>query len=474
MGYMRRMSRWLLSLALFAVTAITSAADSLGPLAAPVQRYKVPVTNISVWVQAVDAKTPLLTLNTEVARNPASTMKLVTTFVALDTLGPTHTWKTEFYSLGTITNGVLQGDLLLKGYGDPYLVESDVWKMLGELKGSGITHITGDLILDDSHFSPTSRDPGAFDGERYRLYNVSPSAVMVNFKAVNFFFAPGTDGHTVQIRTEPELPNLKITNLLRLTKGRCRGVLSSFNMSVPDPVAADEVVFDGNYQATCGEQSLPRTLLQPDTYLYGMFREYWKLWGGTFDGTLKHGVMPANQRPHYVWESPPLADVIRPLNKWSNNVMADALLYALADSLFEPPLSLAQGASVVQSYLGQHDIPHEGFVMENGSGLSRSSRISAHTMSSLLLHAYHSRFMPEYIASLSLVGLDGTFRRRFRHSPEVGTMHLKSGHLDDVTAAAGYVQARSGKTYVVVFFLNGVPWPGDALINVLLRWVYQQ
>ncbi len=453
---------------------VAASAEPLGPLAAPMQRYKVPSSNVSALVQAVDGTAPILALNAEVPRNPASTMKLITTFVALDTLGPTHTWPTAFYALGPIKNGVLDGDLLIKGHGDPYLVEENVWKMLGELRGTGLRHITGNLIIDDSYFSPPPIDPGDFDGERYRLYNVAPNALMVNFKAVTFFFAPGADNASVTIRTVPALPNLTITNQLRLTKGRCRGVLASFDMTVPDPSAADQVVFSGTYQASCGERALPRTMLQPAAYVYGMFRQTWAQWGGTIDGSVKRGVMPAGSKPLYVWHSPPLAEVIRPLNKWSNNIMADALLYALAGTLFEPPLSLANGASVVQSYLGQHAIPREGFVMENGSGLSRVSRISARTMQGTLQLAYRSRFMPEYLASLSLVGLDGTFRRRFRHRPETGSMHLKSGHLDGVAAAAGYVLARSGKTYIVVFFLNGVTAAGDGLINALLQWTYQQ
>lgn len=446
-------------------------AGALGPLEEVAARYKVPSSAISAMVQGVAADTPLFALNADVPRNPASTVKLLTTFIALDVLGPTYTWRTEVYALAPIKHGILEGDLLLKGYGDPYLIEENLWKMLGELRRRGLHEIKGDLVIDDSHFATTQTDPGAFDGEAFRLYNVLPNALMVNFKAVTFHFAPRADG--VSIRSVPELPNLKIINQLKLVRGRCRGVLATFTMTVPDPSTADEVVFAGNYQASCGEQALPRSVLQPANYAYGLFKSLWAQWGGSLDGSVRREVVPARRAPFYIWRSPPLADVIRPLNKWSNNVMAEALLYTLGGTLFDPPLTPAFGESVVKSYLAKNKIPAEGLVLENGSGLSRVTRISASTMHALLRHAYHSRYMSEYISSLAIVGVDGTMRRHFRSAPETGWMHLKTGHLNGVAAVAGYVRAQSGATYVVVLFLNGTTTGGTALMDKLLQWTYQ-
>ncbi len=448
-------------------------AGTLGPLESTAAHYKIPSTGISAMVQAVSAEKLLFAVNADVPRNPASSIKLLTTFVALDVLGPTHSWPTQIYATGPLAAGVLHGDLVIKGFGDPYLVEENLWKLLGELRRRGLREIAGDLVIDDSHFAPIERDAGAFDGQPYRLYNVTPSALMVNFKAFTFYFTAQADGRVV-IRSLPELPNLKITNRLKLVRGRCRGVLASFTMTVPDPVAADEVVFAGNYQASCGEQTLPRSALQPASYAYGMFKTLWAQHGGTITGGVRIGVAPADRSPIYVWQSPPLADVIRPLNKWSNNVMADALLYALGGTLFDPPLTPKFGETVVKSYLLKNKIPIEGLVLENGSGLSRTTRISAATLHGLLQHAYRSRYMSEFISSLAIAGIDGTTRRRFRQVPETGWMHLKTGHLNDVAAVAGYVQAKSGTTYAVVLFLNGPTAGGAALIDKLLAWTYQQ
>ncbi len=463
-------------LALTCFAAVSAHAALPAPMDRIVRGNNLPESAVSVLVQEVGARQPVLALNIDTPRNPASTIKLMTTFVALDVLGPTHRFRTEAYALGPITGGVLDGDLLLKGYGDPYLVEEEMWKFAGELHRRGLQRINGQLLIDDSYYAPHGRDAGSFDGQPLRLYNVQPNALMVNFKAFTFTFAPRADGDGVLIKSNPSLPNLQIINQIKLERGKCRGVLVAVKMSIPDLANPDQVAFSGNYPAGCGEQSLPRTAMRPETYAYGIFKSVWAHWGGTIEGNVSRGVMPAGQRPFAVWYSPPLAEVIRPLNKWSNNVMADALLYALASESFPPPLKPELGAAVVKAYLSKAQVPADGLVIENGSGLSRVTRISARTMGGLLLHAYRSPYMPEYLASLSLSGLDGTMRNRFRHAPESGRMHLKTGHLNDVAAVAGYVLAATGKTYVVTLLVNHPTanhGGGSQLINALLAWTYQ-
>jgi serine-type D-Ala-D-Ala carboxypeptidase/endopeptidase (penicillin-binding protein 4) len=469
-----RAPRWwtIAAVGLAWAVSVSVAAGPLGPLGEIAARYKTPATAISAIVQAVNKQTPLFAINAEIPRNPASSIKLLTTFVSLDVLGPTYSWPTHVYTLGPIRDGVLEGDLLIKGFGDPFLVEENLWKMLGELRRRGLRRIKGDLVIDDSHFVAVRTDPGAFDGEPYRLYNVLPNALLVNFKAFTFYFSPRVGG--VDIRTVPALPNLKITNHLRLLRGRCRGVLATFSMKIPDPIKADEVVFEGGYPASCGEQGLGRTALTHADYAYGLFKTLWAQWGGTLDGGVSRGIAPTIEAPFYVWRSPPLAEVIRPLNKWSNNVMADALLYTLGGTIGKPPLTPAMGAEAVQHYLTAQRISTAGLTLDNGSGLSRITRITATSLNGLLRHAYRSRYMPEFLSSLSIAGVDGTMRRRFRRAGEKGWMHLKTGHLTGVAAVAGYIRARSGVTYSVVLFINGPTAAGNALIDRLLAWTYQQ
>jgi D-alanyl-D-alanine carboxypeptidase/D-alanyl-D-alanine-endopeptidase (penicillin-binding protein 4) len=248
-------------------------------------------------------------------------------------------------------------------------------------------------------------------------------------------------------------------------------------MSVPDPVLADHVVFSGTFPAACHSYTLFRSVLQPHTYAYGAFKLLWAQWGGDIQGTVRLGKVPDSAQRLLTWQSRPLGESVRAVNKWSNNVMTRLLLYSIALAKYDAPVTREQGVEVIHEYLQANNLDDTGLVIDNGSGLSRDTRITGTLMSQLLRHAYHSRFMPEFIASMSIAGLDGTTRRRFKGKPEAGQMHLKTGRLDDVAAIAGYVVAASGKTYSVVLLANSQNihnGPGIELQNTLLQWVYRQ
>ena len=448
------------------------------PIRAQLAAHKIPDSAVSIVVHEIGASQALLSTNGTTPRNPASTLKILTTFIALDVLGPNHRWKTEFYVDKPITGGVLDGDLYMKGYGNPFLVVEDFWQMLGKLKDTGLTVINGDLVIDSSHFSVPPTDPGAFDGEPLRLYNVQPDAALVNFKAFNFTFSPLPDGKRVEVEVEPDLPGLKVVNRLTQKNSRCGGYLRGIQMqSGAKAGRPDEITFSGAFPSRCRAYSLKRTAMRPASYARGMFEKYWSHWGGSINGGVKQATVPASINPLVVTSSRSLVEIIRPLNKWSNNVMARLLVYALAGSKYPPPLTREQGVEVMFDYLQAHAIDTSDLVIDNGSGLSRSSRLSANFMNALLQHAYKNALMPEFISSLSLNGIDGTTRRRFRGRPQMGRMHLKTGRLDGVAAIAGYVLAESGKMYAVTMLGN---YPnihhgaGIDIQNALLKWVYDQ
>lgn len=440
-------------------------------------RHKIPLDAVSLLVQAVDEDTPRLALNVDTPRNPASTVKLVTTWTALDMLGPTYTWPTRLYATGPVRNGVLDGDLVIKGYGDPYLVLEDLWAMLGQLRRLGVREITGDLVLDDSHFSIEEHDPGAFDGQTWRLYNVLPSALLFNFKSVDFVVRPDPAQGKVAISTVPELPNLTIANRIRLSQGACRGNATQINMNVTDPSRADHVEFSGQMPAACGALSLPRSVLTAPAYAYGVFKALWPQWGGSLAGGYRVAAKPHDARLLLTWHSRQLGELIRPLNKWSNNVMTRMLLFTLGESRHPPPITRAQGAQALIEHLTERGLDTTGLEVDNGSGLSRTTRVSARFMVELLGLAWRSPTMPEYLASLSIVGKDGTTRRRFRNRPEAGRMHLKTGSIADVSAVGGYVHTPQGRTFMVSVLINhrGANWGiGTAVQDAVLSWTFQQ
>ena len=432
----------------------------------------IPDTALGLWIQEVGEDTPLATHGAERALNPASVVKLVTTWVALEALGPAYTWKTEVYTNGTFADGVLDGDLILKGYGDPYLTTEAFWRMLGALRRANVKEITRDLVIDDSHFVVPPENPGAFDRQPFRSYNVVPNALLINFKTVRLEFHAG--GDDVRIAVDPPLSNLSIRNRLRLAEGRCRGYQAGISFDIPDRQTLSRVVLSGSFPAACAPYSLSRSVLRHDTYAFGLFKTLWAQQGGRFNGRVRKDLAPSDAEPILTAHSRPLGEIIRSINKYSNNVMTRQLLYTLAVEAFGPPATPEQGRRAITEHLQQRGIDTEGLVIDNGAGLSRQTRLTAKTLAEVLLQASASPYMAEYVASLSLPGLDGTTRRRFRERPQAGLMHLKTGRIDHVAAIAGFVQGRSGRRFVVVAVLNHAEvhrGPGQEFQDALLTWL---
>jgi D-alanyl-D-alanine carboxypeptidase/D-alanyl-D-alanine-endopeptidase (penicillin-binding protein 4) len=464
----------LLGAAAFAMQAAAHA----GELPAEVERvltgHGIPATDVSIVVQAVDEPKPVLSHLAEMPRSPASVMKVVTTWSALEYLGPTYTWPTEVYFLGDIDGGKLSGDLAIKGYGDPYLVVEEVWKLLRSLRRSGLTQISGDLVLDDSYFAIDEPDPGSFDGQPYRTYNVVPNALLMNFKAVQFQFMPDPAHGRVTVATEPVLANLRIDNKLALVDGACRGYQAGISFNHAEPATLERVVVDGQFSRRCNTYGMARTVLQHDTFAFGLFSSLWKEVGGDFNGTLRKGQVPPDATPALVWQSKPLGEVVRSINKNSNNVMTRQLLYTLGAEAAGAPGTRANGVAAVRELLAARGLDTDSLMLQNGAGLSRDERASMQFLVDLLQAAYKSPYAPEFIASLSLGGLDGTTRSRFDASmPASGVMHLKTGRLDHVSAVAGYVRAATGRTYVVAVVMNSPDahrGPGQELEEAVLRY----
>jgi D-alanyl-D-alanine carboxypeptidase/D-alanyl-D-alanine-endopeptidase (penicillin-binding protein 4) len=398
---------------------------------------------------------------------------LLTTLVALDTLGPAYRWKTDVYALGDIRNRRLDGDLLLKGYGDPFLVTERFWQMLRGIRRAGIDEIAGDLLIDDSYFDIGTYDPGAFDSQPLRAYNVAPNALLSNFKVVRYWFEP--HGESVKVTVDPALENLRVTNQLRVTPGSCRGYQRG--IAVSGNGRDDEVTFSGKFPGGCRRYAMDRAVLSHNEFTFGLFETLWAEMGGRLDGTWKNTVVADDVEPLLSFESLPLFEMIARVNKHSNNVMARQVLYTLSAEVLGPPGTESGGRDVIAQWLSDNDLGPGKLAFENGAGLSRESRITAAGMAALLGFAWKQPYMPEYLASMSLTGLDGTLSRRFVGSELVGKAHLKTGSLDHVTAIAGYVQARSGRRYTLVVMQNYEDihrGPGEEVQEALLRWLYEQ
>ena len=463
-------------LALASMPAVEAAGDRLPlPVEAALNVRNVPQDTLSVFVQDLETGEIVLRWLDDVPRNPGSTIKLLTSLAALDILGPTYEWQTNVYALGEVSDGRLQGDLLLEGRGDPFLVTERVWQLLRRVRQAGIRDIEGSLLLDDSFFEVADHDPAAFDRRPLRAYNVAPNALMMNFKVIRFWFEPERETGRVRVWLHPAIGNLEIDNRLRLVSGPCRGYQRGITILANKTM--DRVSLSGRFPDGCKAYRMDRTALSHDAFAYGLVSSLWLESGGRIAGGWKNAEAPADMEPILTFASLPLADVITRVNKHSNNVMARHLLYTLSAEVLGEPGTEAGGRKVIGDWLDANGLELSALALDNGAGLSREARMAARDFGALLRFAWQQPTMPEFVASMSLSGLDGTLSRRFNGSPITGNAHLKTGSLDHVNAIAGYLQARSGRRFSVVMLHNHTDihrGPGEEAQEALLRWLYEQ
>ena len=414
----------------------------------------IPLTAVGVYVREIGASRPVLSHQANQAMNPASTMKLLTTFAALELLGPDYRWKTEAYADGQITGATLDGNLLLKGYGDPKITIEQFQALIAALRATGLSTIRGDLVLDRSYFAPAPHDPAAFDAEPLKPYNVGPDALLVNFKSVRFAFAPNAADNAVAVSVEPPLASVMLHGAPKLTSGECNDWRSGLGATFVNHAETAGADFSGLYPAACGEHEWYVALLDHPHYVLAMFTYYWKEAGGSFAGSVRDGRVPPGAKPIATLQSPPLYDAVRDINKLSNNVMARQLFLTLATSAYPPPATTERAAETVRRWLVQQKLHFPELVLDNGSGLSRRERIAAQSLAQLLLAADASKLRTDFVSSLAVAATDGTVRKRFADEDVADWALLKTGSLEGVRALAGYVYAADGRRYVVVCLVN--------------------
>lgn len=475
------------------------------------KQARIPESAIGVYVHEIGASKPLLAVNGNASMNPASVMKLVTTFAGLELLGPAYTWNTESYASGIVEDGTLRGDLVIKGYGDPKLNLENFWLLTRRLRQTGLREITGDLVLDSSHFDLPSGDPAAFDGKPYRAYNVLPEALLVNYRTLALRLIPQPGSKTVRIVVDPLPASLDLQNSLTLTNGPCSEWRDALGTDIRTAVKDNgrvSVLLNGNYSSDCGEKTLFLSVHDNAHYIVSLFRHLWEEQGGVFRGKVRTGTAPEGIPPLEIHQSPPLTDIVRDINKFSNNTAARQLYLALglttglpADMPGGMPIGVVAGESIsgisatngtgeskvksratlaksntaIQRWLASKRLSFPELIMENGSGLSRNERISARHLGELLLAAFQSPAMPEFISSLPIAAVDGTMKKRLNGSATAGQAHIKTGLLEGVKTMAGYVLEKSGRRVVVVFLVNH-PRSGGAqpAMDALLEWAYER
>jgi len=472
----------LITLLACASLALPAVADGLPPnVLKALKAAQIPAANVAVVIQPVDSNQALVAHNAAQAMNPASVMKLLTTYAALDLLGPAWTWKTTAWIENAAVDGRLEGNLYLKGSGDPRFAIEHLSELLRQLRVRGIQHISGDVVLDRSVFNVPTIDPGSFDDKPMRPYNVGPDGLLINFRALRFTLLPDNGKPRVLMETPSE--GLRVDNQLRNGEGGCGSNWKDLiNVRLIPENNGNRLEFSGTYSALCGEKPLNLSPLPAEAQASGLIRALWKELGGTLGGQVRGGNVTVGSKLVAQHESPPLADTVRDINKFSNNVMARQVFLTLGnDAAKEAPLTSGTPASAerskqrVNEWLNARGLRFNELVIDNGSGLSRSERISADSLNRLLLDAWKNPVMPEFVSSMPIVGIDGTMKKRLNGSDATGRAHIKTGTLDGVKAAAGYALDAQGRRYAITFLINHPKaQAGSTAIDALLVWVAQR
>jgi serine-type D-Ala-D-Ala carboxypeptidase/endopeptidase (penicillin-binding protein 4) len=436
-----------------------------GAVATALAHSGVAAASMVVWVEEAGGGEPRLAWQAERPANPASLMKLVTTFAGLDLLGPAFTWPTDVWLQGPISDGVLNGDLVIKGSGDPKLVLERIWLLLRRVRQAGVREIRGDIVVDRSAFSPGDANPADFDGEPLRPYNANADALLLNYRSVLLTITPDPGRGIATVSVDPPLAGVRAETSVPLIAGPCDDWRGTLQGDFSDPA---RLALRGPFQAACGEKVWPVAYADPKSYNERALVGMWQEMGGKLGHGFREGTAPTTP-PTFELRSPALADVVRDINKLSNNVMAQQLFLTLGATQRGAGTPDA-ARDVVQQWLrGRIGSAAKGSVVANGSGLSRESRLSALTFGRLLQAAWASPVMPELMSSLPVTGVDGTLRQA---RGAAGRAHLKTGSLRDVAGIAGYVLGDSGRRYVVVAIVNDAnASAAHPALDALVDWV---
>jgi D-alanyl-D-alanine carboxypeptidase/D-alanyl-D-alanine-endopeptidase (penicillin-binding protein 4) len=455
-----------------AAAAPAAAAPGVDALQRALKSLRLPEGSASLWVLDLDRDEVLTAEAAERPRPPASLVKLLPMGAALLSLGPAFRWHTEAWAEGPLRDGVLQGDLLLWGEGDPFFNDEALYRFVSALRDAGVSRIEGALRVDGTALSPTARPRDAFDGQGDRLYNLPAHALLPNFTAATVALRPGAGA--VEAQVSPVLPSLRIENRLKLVPGPCRGYQRGVAINVLGP-ARDALRLEGTFPEGCQRYALTRSVLTPERYLGDRFRVLFEALGGQWEGALAPGTLAAEARaeadafdglPPRAREqmpepaarllrqpSPPLDEIVWRLGKYSNNVMTTQLLLTLGRA-YGGEGSEGAGWEVLRDIYGAEGVDLGDAVLTHPAGLAREDRLRPAQLGAVLRLLWRSPRMPEFLHALPIAGVDGTLRSRFEDTPLAAQAHLKTGTLAGVSNVAGVLRTRKGRRLAVVLMLE--------------------
>jgi len=415
---------------------------------------KLEKTQLGVEVFSLSRQETLFSLNSGVPLSPASAAKLLTSFVALKRLGPDFTFKTEVYADGPIVNGVLKGNLYLKGGGDPSLVTERMFLLVNDLARNSLRQVTGTIFVDDSTFDEVQIDPNRLKTDTDRAYNAPVGGLSFNYNTTTAYFRPSdVVGERPHVFIEPDTGYMEVSN--KAKTGR-RGTGYNLTASRIKGTQGDSLLVKGSMPLGMSEQKSHFNINEPAFYA-GQALRYMLANRGirVSGGDIKRQNVPVTARKLATLESLPLREIVTLMNKFSSNFIADALVKALGREVRGAPGTTAKGLEVIREEATKVGVNTAGFHFVSGSGLTRDNRTSASQFIALMNAAYLDfDVLPELLASLPIAGKDGTLRNRMKGTSAYGRLRGKTGTIDGVSALVGIVQSKGGELLAFAVIMN--------------------
>ncbi len=402
---------------------------------------------------------------------PASNAKLITTAVALKELGPDFRFNTQLYTLGKIKDRVLNGDLYIKGFGDPKLVTEQMWLLASALKNLSIDRVKGDLIADESYFDSVRRIKTWKKKYGSEPYNAPLGALSFNFNTVKVLATAGKKaGEKISVIVEPNSDYLRMKNRA-VTRGRGRRYHLIVNRTGKD--ASDEISVKGSLRKGTRLAKYYLNISYPAVYAAKTFKSFLKKVGVAIDGQTRIGVVPAKARLLLKHKSEPLSIILRGLNKFSNNFVAEQLIKTVGAVKEGAPGTTKNGLKFVGRYLKSLGFNEKDYKLDDGSGLSRTNKLSPNILVATLEDVYDDwEIYPEFISSLAVIGQEGSVKKRYLRHPKKGTVRVKTGTLDFVSSLSGYFQTLDGERIAFSILMNELKcqaWAAQKIQDKLVR-----
>jgi len=438
---------------LWVIVSVSVSAELPQPYKQLINKYNFKKDSFSIVVKNLTApEKKAIIYNGSKNFNPASLTKIITSFIALDKLGPNYKWKSDFYYTGQVKDGTLQGDLIFVGRGDASFSIDNLEFLIREIQKKGIKKIEGNLILDKSYFGkiPNIID---FDADPMRAYNVLPNAISIQSNTINFKFTPLDN--IVKIDVKPELNYLKIKNNLRLSNKNCVSWKQSLDYQKSNDFLDDTIIFQGFLSKKCSNKEIDLSVTDNSRYFYEAFKYLWTQNGGSFSGGYwvndKQKLDGKLLASHL---SRPLGVLIRDMNKYSLNLMSRNLMLTVMKEDLKRQVTEDDVNLFVLNWLGNNDISTNNIFVENGAGLSRKTFINADSLLEIMEKIYEHPYMPEMLSSFSILNEDGTLETKMPFSKAKKNGHFKTGSLKNVSAIAGYLVDKDKNKKILIFLMN--------------------